>query len=188
MVTWLKHLDYYKNEEDFNSSALSEDDILQIETTYSIIIPDELKAVLLKEGSFEIKQNDDWGYFSIKFGGLLDIMIEMWGGDRPEFADMDKSDYDRINTHCFNFGYIFLHDNAHMYLFITTNGKFGLIEYDQDHYEDLHKNLFDFILTGKEEAQLLEEKMSGLTYQTFDSLENIMNKAFEIMKKIMDEL
>lgn len=130
MDTWLEHHGHYKNGEDYNSSALSENDILQIETTYSIIIPDELKAVLLKEGSFEIKQNDDWGYFSIKFGGLLDTMIEMWGGDRPEFDDISKADFDKINSQCINFGYIFLHDNAHMYLFVTKSGNFGMIEYD----------------------------------------------------------
>lgn len=111
--------------------------------------------------------------------GLIDIIVEHWGFNRPEFQNFGEYMYslteketDYINANYKCFGYWRNDDilEGAYFLFFDKKGNFGEIYYHQDEFDDIGIELKKLIKNG-----LVDNR----------SLEDILSNALEVARETM---
>jgi len=192
--------DYYKLSD---LVLVPDEDIKNLEKLLGIVIPSELKNFYKNIGRIKNEQESEVHCLEIKepkkliadatksFSrtysdrelsfGLIDLIIEYWGFDRPEFQNYgeyvnglteEETNYINDNYKCFGY---WINDDiieGAYYIFFDKNGNFGEIYYHQDEFDDTAIELRKLISEGIRETK---------------SLKDIISNALEVTKNTMIE-
>jgi hypothetical protein len=131
-----------------------EDDIVALEHAIQATLPDELKGLYLTNGAFNHDCfADAWNTIDIysverllrqlnnpnnkvsqyPFGmGLVAFMDALWDGRKEFVGRISDKVRGTINSNFFVFGYRYVDDNVHDYLYFDRLGAYGNFLFDQD--------------------------------------------------------
>lgn len=123
------------------SSPATVADLSILDTGLPIPCPDDLKQLLTTSGAFASDSfGDVWNTIKIyscqelgnRSVGLVDFINDEWGG-RPEILEhLSPKEISSLNTDFVVFGYRYIDDDTHDYLYFDRSGRFHHLYFNQD--------------------------------------------------------
>jgi hypothetical protein len=162
------------------STPDSPDDIARLTQRIGMPVPESHGNLLLTSGVFHHAHfGDTWQTLRLYSAkemldrqcGVVDAIKEIWGG-RPELdAALTAEQIAKLNAEYVVFGYRYVDDNVHDYLFFDRRGGFYHLLFDQDDTADAEDTLR--ALAGQASASV--------------SLEALLKTQFDGISKVIEE-